>query len=538
MNQYIDQFISISDNYYKVDFFEWLTQNIRIEESGTFKPFSFENHEPLKEIYGCYNHPRVTLRKAAQLGLSTFAIIRGLYLGISNRLSTGYLFPTDEDMDDFVASKLEPLIHNNPYFESLIREADVDNRGLKVFRGFSLYLRGVFSKRKVKSFTSDHIVRDELDEANMENMIFAEDRMLHSKFGYITELSQPSIDNFGIDLAFKQSDQRFWGVKCSGCNTWNFPDEIFPDCIKTRGKVVYVGCVKCSRKLEVAKGKWVAKFKDRSKLHAGFQISHLIFNVTSAEKILKSYKDISSISEKKRFTISILGKPYSDPVSQPITLEVLKNAEKDFEFKSSSEHSVCGIDVGDLCHIVIGHTKNGVLRIHWIAEMHSDKEKEIIELLKRHNVTAGLIDAGPYKTFSKNICRALDNKVWLHYIRKTDNEKKSAEGEGDLSVNRFTTDRTESLDNTVFWLQEGKIELPSYKKTPVSMLELYNMFRTHCQFLIKETVTRANGIVELQYKHNVPNHFGMALNSCAISAFRLNNQSIDYNSRFINANFY
>jgi hypothetical protein len=537
-NDFIEKFISLSDEFYQLDFFEWLKTHIKVEHSGMFQPFTFTGHEPLMEIYQIYNHPHITLRKAAQLGLSTYSSIASLYLGLRFNISTGYYFPTDDDMDYFVTSKFDPIIENCTLLSAMRDDAKVDNMGLKIFKNFMIYFRGAWTKRKVKSITVDQIILDEFDETNQENIKFAADRMLHSKHRLIKELSQPSIENFGIDASFKKSDQRFWGVRCT-CRTWNFPDETFPDCIKKRGNSVYIGCIKCNKKLDITKGKWIPKFPDKSKHHAGFQLSHLIFGITPPERILSDWLAIQTTSERKRYMISILGRPYSDPTTQPITLQTLIDAERDYTFiTETNKPSVCGIDVGDKCHIVIGHLHNNKLRVHCLAEILSDNEQKIIDLLKRHNVQCGLVDAGPYKTLSKNICRAFDNKIYLHYIRRVDGEKQGSEGLGDLSVNKLTSDRTESLDNTIGFLQDGRIELPSYKKTPLEMQELYNMFRTHCQFLIKETVVRSNGIAEFQYKHNVANHFGMALNSCTIAAFQLTKKAIQYENRFIGGNFY
>ncbi|MCX7998129.1 MAG: hypothetical protein N3A69_04140 [Leptospiraceae bacterium] len=53
--------------------------------------------------------------------------------------------------------------------------------------------------------------------------------------------------------------------------------------------------------------------------------------------------------------------------------------------------------------------------------MLADDKQAIIDLLKRQEVQIGLIDAGLYKTFSKEIYR--DNKIWLHYLRKVDDER-------------------------------------------------------------------------------------------------------------------
>ncbi|MCX7998130.1 MAG: phage terminase large subunit family protein [Leptospiraceae bacterium] len=141
----------------------------------------------------------------------------------------------DYHMYDFVGSKFKPLVNQSPILRNLIKEAYVNNKGLKVFQGFTIYFKGLWSKLQAKSITVDHTIKDELNEVDQENVKFADDCILHSKHRMIKELSQSAVENYGIDSQFKKSDQRYWGVKCHSCNTWNFPDETFPDCLMTKG---------------------------------------------------------------------------------------------------------------------------------------------------------------------------------------------------------------------------------------------------------------------------------------------------------------
>ncbi|ASV10713.1 terminase [Leptospira santarosai] len=532
----INEFIELGRSMQDISYEEWLRRYFKIKELD-WREFSFEGHEPMREIYSNYKHPHITLRKAAQLGASTFSIARSLYSGDKFGLSTAYYFSTDTDVDDFVDDKFAHIIEQSEYLSNLSKNTSTDNKGLKVFRGFVIYFRGVHTKRKVKSITVDHVVKDEVDEANQENLKFADDRMLHSKYKWITELSQPSIDDFGIDASFKRSDMRFFGIKC-GCGLWNFPDETWPDCLMTRGDTVYIGCIKCTKKLNITNGEWVPKVGSRTKDQIGYHLSHLIFNVTSPAEIKKRYDEILTTAERKNFQISILGKPYSNSNSKPITLSVLQAAERDYTLlpQMNTQSSYFGMDVGDKCHLVFGHAVNKIIRVHWFAELAADDEEGIVSLVRRHRPICGVIDAMPYKTLSKNIAREFPGDVYIQYF-KGDTLNSSMEGEGDKAVPKVTTNRTESLDNTTDLLREGRIELPRYKRTSDSMLPLYNLFRDHCQMLIKEPIERSNGITEYEYKHNVPNHLGMALNSMVI-AYELSKPRIFYDDRFIDGNFY
>ncbi|MCB1156699.1 MAG: phage terminase large subunit family protein [Leptospiraceae bacterium] len=502
----------------KLDFLEWADKNLILEHSGQWHPFSLKGHEPLKELYEQAMHPYIAIRKAAQLGVSTYSAARAIYLGHQHRLSSIYYFPTDVEVDDFVDGKFSPILQNSEPLSRLTKPGNPDNKNLKVFSGFRIYFRGVFTKRRVKGITGDFVVKDEVDEANQENLKFADDRTLHSKHGLIMELSQPSLPDYGIDAAYMRGDQRVWKVQCHSCNKWQSVDETFPDClIKTKGNSVYIGCIKCRKKLDISHGQWVAKIPERTNIRRSYHLSHLIFGVIPPEKIYTNYQNLSNVEEKKNFHISILGLPYASPHAKPITPLILNNAQRDYRPYSDYTASYFGMDAGDECHLVFGHFYNNRLRVHWMEKVPADDEDKIIRLIKRHNILSGVVDAMPYKTLSKNIARAFKGKVHIQYF-KGDSLKRGIEGEGEKEVPKVTVNRTESLDETVEQIIEGRIELPSLKKCNGRILDNYNAFREQLQFLIKEQVTRSNGRVEYEYKHKVNNHYAMALNSMRIAS--------------------
>lgn len=517
-----DHLVHIGNAHFeKLPMLEWASRFMNIENSGRFTPFSLDGHEPLREIYESYLHPYIVLRKAAQLGVSTYSAARAIYLGQTLGLTSIYYFPTDVEVNDFVDGKFMPLINSSDKLLSLMQKGDPNNKNLKVFRGFAIFFRGLFNKRRVKGITGDIIIKDEIDEANQENLKFADDRSSHSKWGFIQELSQPSIPDFGIDASFKKGDQRFWGIKC-GCGKWVFPDKSFPDCIITPTrknsafKTPYLGCIHCGKPLDISKGQWVADFPTKTKERKSYHLSHLIFHVTKPEKLLHEYTNLTSSVEKKNFYISKLGIPFASKNSKPITTMLLNSLQRDYTLTSNFSHSYFGMDAGDKCHLVFGHFHNGILRVHDMVELAAENEDAIIQYIKRHNPICGVVDAMPYKTLAKAIARAFQGKVYIQYF-KGESLKRGVEGEGNFEVPKITVNRTESLDFTVDALLEEKIVLPSLKKANGKHLENYNLFRTHLEFLIKEPVERANGTLEYEYKHNVPNHFAMALNSMRLS---------------------
>ena len=73
----------------------WAETKIRLEG----RPFRFEEHEYLRAIYDDTS-PHVVLSKAAQIGGTTWAILRSIHACLTG-LSVGYFFPTRTDVLEF-----------------------------------------------------------------------------------------------------------------------------------------------------------------------------------------------------------------------------------------------------------------------------------------------------------------------------------------------------------------------------------------------------------------------------------------------------
>jgi len=177
------------------------------------RPFSFDRHEYLIEPYQD-DHPHQVEEKAAQLGLTSKAILKALY-GARYKGYKGilYLFPSRSDVLDFSKGRISPLIEDNPdLIGQWVKETDA--AGIKRVWNTFLYLRGMQSRVGLKSIPVELIIFDELDEAPQNAVEMAMERMGHSEFKEDLKLSNPTLPDYGIDKEFQQTDQRYWLLKC------------------------------------------------------------------------------------------------------------------------------------------------------------------------------------------------------------------------------------------------------------------------------------------------------------------------------------
>jgi len=510
----------------RLNFLAWCERYIKLIIGGELAAFSLDGHPDLYEMYTLPMVPRETHQKAAQRGISTLCLLRVLWLLDRMAMKAVYYFPTDEDVKDFSQDRGNPLIDNSEYLSSKMQYDKADNLGLKQIGLSSLYFRGVWTKRKVKSIDADIIIKDELDEADQENMIFAEDRLLHSIFKYIIELSQPSRPDFGINKSFKKSDMRYLMIKCPACGRWNNVVESFPKNLFSSGRgdrfKAWIGCTRCKRDLNMKtlnlkRIEWVPKHPERSKDHRGWQESQLFSSTIDGKFIYDKYTGAILTSEKKNFWISIVGVPYRDSELCPITESLIESMQGDRGFEKSAMSSFMGIDVGDVCHVVVLGWTGYRLRVIHLAEVLADDEKGFYDLVETYK-SYFVIDAMPYKNLAKKL--AMKYRGWgaIQYF-KGEALREKTEGEGEYEVAVVMHDRTESIDEMVDMAREGFFVLPDPKRLKPHELELYERFVFQLKNLEKEKIMDKKGYEKTIYKKNVANHFGMALNSAFI-AFR------------------
>ena len=487
-----------------LSFPEWCQEHIAIRG----KPLSFAQYEYLEPIYASLHHYQV-LQKAAQVCISTKCMLEAFYVGERFGAKAIYYLSTDADADDFSQDRINIAIDESLHLKAMVqlRDRGRDNVGLRHVGRGSFYVRGMVTRRKVKSIDADLIVLDELDEADQANKQFALDRVLNSELELIRELSQPSIPDYGINQSFQQSDQRYWQLKCPACSQWNclgkgleeFEGRLIPKHFlqvpeKLRnatwvkpGQQYYRACEKCQAPLDMAQGAWIADCPSQSEKE-GYQISQLYRQrprkgfADPADWIMAEILGARNTREKMRVTISIIGVPYGGD-RQPISNAILNACEGSDGFAEHGAGGFMGIDQGDDLHIVIGRdTPSGIPQIVHLE--HTDDWGRIAYLRKRFDVVATVGDALPNKKSIKDETRKSPTPFWIQYFSDTV-LKEGEEGEGGKAVRKVTVDRSESLDETCDMLRNLEIILPDMALLTGVELKTYELFRDQVKSSLK-----------------------------------------------------
>jgi len=474
----------------------WAGRRIRLEG----KPFSFDGHEYLRGIYDDTASHLVVI-KAAQIGGTTWAILRSVRACLDG-LNVIYFFPTRTDVIEFSKSRVGPLIESNPLLARAIR--DTDTAGLKRIGDAHLYMRGMQSTVGMKSVPADMLVFDELDEATPDAKALARERLSHSDYRRVIELSNPSLPGYGIDEAYQDSDQRHWTLKCPGCGAWVCLEREFPVKLNEEVRVIrpradgtfYRACPRCEAEMDLTAGEWVADYPERG-TH-GYGISQLFSSKVDPGEILREYQ---KTRYPERFFNLKIGIAWADVTHRVDRMTVLALCGDQPMLDRAYEPScTMGVDTGRDLHVVICQRKRGEKKRRLVyLGIHSDF-RELDELMHRFNVHTCVIDALPETHATREFALRHRGRVFLNYFNET--QKGSTKWDWDQRITQ--ENRTEILDASRRVIREKLVELP--RRSPI-----VEEFASHMAAIAKRLEEDdATGAQRYSYVRSGPDHFSMA----------------------------
>jgi len=394
-------------HYYSI--LQWIVEQDLRNEKG--EPFDFKDRPFLLDILTDFN-PRLAVVACAQVGKSVTFILKVLFAVKYLRFNVIYTFPSDDDVKEFVSSKVNKILQSNSQeFEGMA----TDNIERKELNDRFIFFKGTISKTAAISTTADLRVHDETSRSDQNAIVTYGSRTKASQFKGSWQFSNPGVERDTLDLEWNISDQKEWIIKCPTCNEEQMLT--FPDSINLEKK--HYQCTVCKAELEDdvrRKGKWV-KQNPESKI-SGYHISHLMCCWISAEEIIED-----SQGDPAYFNNFVLGKPYS-PGDLSVTKQTILDLWTPRDLTTGK--IFIGIDVGNIKHYVI-RSEKGILKLGRFS-----KWEELDDLIKFWKPTAGVIDAMPDNTASKHY---VDTYPWMNmsFFQENNNNPQTIVwwGEGD-----------------------------------------------------------------------------------------------------------
>lgn len=362
-------------------------------------PLDFRDHLFLFDIYADQS-PKLVCYKAAQIGFSTMAILKSLWLAKHKHLDIIYTMPSSSDMKDFVGGKVNRLIVQNPVLLDYVK--DKDSIEQKQVGDNIIYYRGTWTEKAAIAVSSDLNIHDEEDRSKQEVIQQYASRLQHSQHKWEWHFSNPSVEGNGVSRYWSLSDQKHWFISCSSCDEEQYLS--WPDSVDVSRRVFQ--CKECKKELtreERRVGRWVRKYKDRE--YSGYWISLLMAPWITAEEIIKYHETKSA----EYFSNFVLGLPYVGEGNQVTPDIIYRNCTPDI---NSQERVVIGCDSGLKKHYVLGN-KDGIFYAGIAADW-----SEIDSLLKKYERSIAIIDALPDLTEPRRLREKYPGRVYLcHYAR-------------------------------------------------------------------------------------------------------------------------
>ena len=453
----------------------------------TLKNFEYQI-EPMS-----FSGRRICYLKARQcFGGTITEVLKDLHGMIYRKYKLGvaHIFPTNDEVGEFSKSIFKPLIANNPltigkYVKNVA--GSTDTTSLKNVNGGMLYLRGArlsqnigesteSTSSKTSAFSADKVVFDEVDFMAAESIAKYIASMGMSPHQHEVYLGNPSHEDFGIDLIFKQSDQRYWFRKCSSCgkeppqgadyywfsevsNGWVCAELSFPECVKTRTDGTgYVGCNKCGKPVPVWAGdgsaKWVPKYPEKTNYMQGYMASQLMTPFHDPAEILEAYFNppLGNLADVYRLR---LGRPYSAKEDKLRKQDVLANCGGDMPAVKHNGPCAMGVDVGKRYHAVTIGVKTAEDRYEILRTIKADGFQEVRNLAKRYNVKSDVVDIGPYYEAARQYQKGSGHKTFLCEYKDTQSiDEVFNDNTGECKVNK-----TAIFDKSHRLLTTGHIRL-------------------------------------------------------------------------------
>lgn len=500
------------------------------------KPLNFKSHPYLVALYQL-DAQRVVISKAAQLGVSEYAVSYAIHAADQRKANVLYIFPSERTISDFSAARIAPAIEASSYLQAIVSDRiggrkGVDQTQLKRIRNRYLYLRGGMVKPdgrapQLKSIDADVLIMDEFDEMDPRAPSIASKRLGHSRIAEERLISTPSYPGMGVHAKFLESDQRHWFVTCPHCGkrqTMTMQQVISQfDALErpvtwhgmSEGRA-FVACGQCGGELDrLGPGEWVAAYPGRPLV--GFHMNKLFSPHTNLDELVVNLQSTDETKRKEAYNQD-WGLPYK-PKGGGLDDDILNACIRDYgPGPVAGERCVMGVDVGKVLHVVIRagtpHPESGERPLRYAGEVAGFDD--VGQLMRRYRVKNCVIDANP-ETREVRRFQATQRKgtVWLCYYSmghqgmKTEEPLKWNDEDG-----RVDADRTRMMDETVSRFMEQANTLPANAR---SLPNYYDQLKAPVRLTMERGQT---GIEVARYVETGADHFFHADNYCTISSMR------------------
>ena len=325
----------------------------------------------LTELYREISYiPKLVLEKGVQLGVSEMCIVESHREAGELGWTIMYVLPKYELRNRFVNNRIYKCHKRVKYYKHLIKDvaSGTHRTSLIHFGRGTIAFVGSNVEDEFIEIPIDSAWVDEKDRCNQQNLLLLPDRYSASDHKYHREVSNPTVEGYGIDERYLESTQGVWMIECPACRKRFTPDffshvaqEVSPlvyiprDTKYERGKGMRL-IHDCGSPVDRLKtGSWVDAYPGRE--WVGRRVSKLFSKHAALEAMFLKWQKIQGHALKVQvFYNSELGLPYTSEGAKlsRLTLNACRRVyEWPMSANKTSNVRVMGVDVGADLNIVV-----------------------------------------------------------------------------------------------------------------------------------------------------------------------------------------
>ena len=523
-NKYTRAYSRTIDAFREVAPALWWAKKYHVNTKG--RPMNFRQSPALLAIYrDIHKWEQFVSIKCVQFGLSELLIVIS-HQEAASGLTVMYVLPAYELRNRFVNNRINTL-HNYDHYRDLVlqakRRGGVHRTSLMHLGKGGIAFVGSNVESEFVEIPIDSAYIDELDRCNQKNIQMLPDRLTASEHKYLRKVSNPTIEDFGIDEQYRDSDGREWFIKCPHCNHRFVPD-FFKTVVRETGMALYeprcvdadgqpqVACPKCSRAVpRLGPGEWVPRKKHEV---VGVRISQVFSKTTSLSSLIRDWQSAAGNQTKEQlFNNSRLGLAYSasDARIWPAMLDACRRRyDWPVEVSPAVEPRTMGVDVGSVFHVVVrervvfGGVKCRKLLWAGIARTSA----ELTKLFRLWKPARIVIDANPelhlVSELKKDFPNLWSSRFYLDQLEMVRDRKKR----------HLTMDRTSMLDAVRASFASETAILPMVDGDSFLEGEYYSQLSASARLLETRDSQSGPKVKYVWREGSKPDHFFLAEGYC------------------------
>ncbi len=396
----------------------------------------------------------ILFRKASQMGASVWSIVFMLWLCIDleRPLGIACYWPTEKDLQDFIQTRLDPMLSGCPKLQSYMEDTKVDSTRAKQIGRSTIYFRYVKGKASADSIPVDVLLCDEvrLWDTPEETIQRLKERLGQSDVKLLACFSTVGSTGDYMERQWAVSNQIKYFSRCEqgDCHTEIAPDPASPNRVfrgddldsATPGRTLIRGvvmsdylpdqitrltgfreatytCPCCGGAMPNLRDGGYVETRPQAEGMYALEFARTLSPRLSAYELLSEYK---TARDMKQFMNGYLAKPWLDPEGRPVKEEDWNRAkDPTIQWAQADEGGVndLGADFrAREMHYVLGEAGSDgqpgrILRVG--VYQRSDWKAFLESLILRFHVRRAVIDYMPFTSDTLELADRYQGKVFL-----------------------------------------------------------------------------------------------------------------------------